>query len=446
MNTSPADSIGRVAEHYGLIVHQEGQHERMMAKYLNLMLNYQYALPVWTAPTINRGLLDRNKGLRCSFVIQDRAIQTRTAVMALNQRGRIPLFLLVPADMVAAHEKLCRGMSNVYLFPWEQVIGEGQQHLAKVVDTGLAHGGVYDMFELLERQPYEAVQLRLKNWLKNLETLPSMPAIVMRIMGMVNDPKTTLDDLGKLLISDPAIVHKIVQVVNSPAFAGSLRSREWTLKEAIPRLGMRKVGAIAQQIKLINTFVRPKDSGFVLIRFWEHSVACALLADRIYRNRLIRLTDKIEFNQYWIAALMHDIGKLVIGFFFYEWFDRVQEGRFKGDSFAQTEARLSQQVTHQRVSQLVTMMADMGPELTTALADHHGNRTGGTPSDLTCLLHVANNLSKGLGLGYFEDEEPCYDEAVLDKIGMSEQELNALGAHLGDEVIGEIKELVGMCM
>ncbi len=59
---------------------------------------------------------------------------------------------------------------------------------------------------------------------------------------------------------------KIMQVANSPVFAGTGRG-ESSLKEAIVRLGLRKVGAIAQQIALINSFVVPEDSGFDLQRF-----------------------------------------------------------------------------------------------------------------------------------------------------------------------------------
>ena len=37
--------------------------------------------------------------------------------------------------------------------------------------------------------------------------------------------------------------------------------------------------AIAQQIKLINSLVKPENSPFNLRRFWVHSVGCAVIAD-----------------------------------------------------------------------------------------------------------------------------------------------------------------------
>ena len=43
----------------------------------------------------------------------------------------------------------------------------------------------------------------------------------MRIMRMVNDPKTTPDELERVLCTDPAIVMKLLQVMKSPVFTGT---------------------------------------------------------------------------------------------------------------------------------------------------------------------------------------------------------------------------------
>ena len=40
-------------------------------------------------------------------------------------------------------------------------------------------------------------------------------------MSMVEDPEPTVEDLEEVLSAEPAIVHEILQVANSPLFAGS---------------------------------------------------------------------------------------------------------------------------------------------------------------------------------------------------------------------------------
>ena len=78
----------------------------------------------------------------------------------------------------------------------------------------------------------------------------------------------------------------------------------------------RKVGCISQQIALINSLVKPEESAFYLRRFWGHSVGTAVIADKLYTEGMISLGT--ELNDYWIGSLMHDIGKFILCFFFWD--------------------------------------------------------------------------------------------------------------------------------
>ena len=438
----PAPGAG---QHFGLVVHQEDKVPRFLAKYVNLILNYHYGLPIRVARNIDRGLLERSRGLRCTFVIQNQKIPTRTAIQALSQQGRIPLFLVFPAALRQHHESLCQGMEKVFFCSWETAFSQNNGSLQPLVATCFEQDGIGNLFTEIDQVPYDIMQLRLKTWLQNLETLPTLPEIVLRIMALVNDPKTTVEDLERLLISDAAIVHKLMQVVNSPAFAGVGRKGEWALKEAIVRLGLKKVGVIAQQIKLINNFVRPEETQFDLRRFWEHSVGCALIADKLYKKKLILLKETLEFSDYWIAALLHDVGKLVLGFFFWEWFDRVlRRLNWTSSSFREAEAQMGDSANHERVGQLLLTAADMGPRLAAAVGRHH--TIGNAPGDLTCLIHLADNLCRDLGLGYLAEEQGVYSEEVLRLLGLTPEDVQNLKEAVGNEIVTEVKELVGQCM
>ena len=210
-------------------------------------------------------------------------------------------------------------------------------------------------------------------------------------------------------------------------------------------MGLKKVGAIAQQIKLINSFTKPAESEFDLRRYWEHSVGCALIADKLYSKKLIKLTDRIEFNEYWIAALLHDAGKLVLGFFFWDWFDRVVRRMewTMNPSFRKTEAQMGDGANHEQIGQLLLLAAGIDPDVAASVGNHHS--VGRSPSDLICLLHMANNLCRDLGLGYFAEERGIYSRAVLRRLQLEKEDLEGLREDLGAEVVGEIVELVGQC-
>jgi HD-like signal output (HDOD) protein len=92
-------------------------------------------------------------------------------------------------------------------------------------------------------------------------------------------------------------VHKLLQIVNSPLFAGSGHQDGWTLRESLVRLGRQRVGAIAQQVKLMNNLIKPESSQFNLERFWTHSLTSAFIADYLIQKKRLSLTEPIPLQR-----------------------------------------------------------------------------------------------------------------------------------------------------
>ena len=233
--------------------------------------------------------------------------------------------------------------------------------------------------------------------------------------------------------------------MKSPIFSGTGHRGKWTLTEIIVRLGRRQVGAIAQQIAIINSLVRPEESAFDLRRFWQHSVGCAMIADRLYTRDLISLRAKIEFNEYWIGALLHDIGKLILGFFSWSWFEGVLKQRARDAcSFRQAEAQLGETFNHEHIGRLLLLNMDMGPELAEAVGAHHSANKA--PGPLVCLLYMADNLCKEMGLGYVPEEPSTYSAAVLKALRLEVADVQKLQSSMGDSMVEKIEELTDQCI
>ena len=434
-------------EEYGLIVQQEGKNQQVLAKYLRLLLNYQYGLSVMTAPKPGEGanlLLQHGREVRCVFVIQDQLL-SQGAVSALSKRGGLPLFLLMPEKRQEEQYKHLSGVEKVFFCSWEKALGQSEGALKQVMPRVLKENGISDLSQEIDQLPYNLIKQRIEGRLRNIKTLPTLPEIALRIMRLVNDPETTTAQLEQVLGTDPAVMMKLLQIVQSPVFAGTVQRGNWSLSEVIVRLGMKRVGAIAQQIKMIYSLMRPEESDFDLRRFWEHSVSSGIIADKLYTKKLLRLQDSIEFNAYWIAALLHDIGKLALGFFFWDWFARILAYMEKrGGSFRNAEAQLSESVNHEYIGQLLLMHSQMDEEISTTVGMHH--TLGKAPSDLICLVHMADNLCKDLGLGCFEGEGGEYSQVVLDRLGMKREGVEELKEKLGMETVEEIKDMVSQCL
>jgi len=65
---------------------------------------------------------------------------------------------------------------------------------------------------------------------------------------------------------------------------------------------------------------------------------------------------------------------------------------------------------------------------------------------LVRLVHVANNLCKDLGLGYFPRVQPEYDVEVLEALRVDQGRLDVLRERLAADVVDEIREMVDQCM
>ena len=119
----------------------------------------------------------------------------------------------------------------------------------------------------------------------------------MRIMRVVNDPKTTPAQLERVLCTDPAIVMKLLQVcVHRCSPVPAVAPRNGLCRRSSPASGVKKVGT-------------------------------AIIADKLVTDRLVRLEKPLEFSDYWIGTLLHDVGNLVLGFFFWDWMSRILEHR-----------------------------------------------------------------------------------------------------------------------
>ena len=434
-------------EEIGLLVQQEGTPQQALVKYLSLMLNYLYGFNIVVARSLSdasAALMQRGPQVRCVFVVQDQSI-SHTTVAALSLRGKVPLFLLLPESAASAAQELSRGMRNVSVYPWEQVSRQGGPSLREVVEEVFERNDIGGLFDGARHISYRALLQRVQRRLKHLNTLPTLPEVVLRIMEVINDPNSSAEALEEVLISDSAIVHKLIQVVNTPVFAGAGHRGSWSLKEAIVRLGRKKVGSIALQIKLINSLIKPQDSRFDLRRFWIHSVGCAMVADKLQESGMLPINGRVQSNDYWIASLLHDVGKLVLGFFFWSYFERIlEQGPDNGVSFREAEARLGDVVTHEQVGQLLLMRADMGQELVQAVGTHH--EPDPLPGPLICLVHLADNMCKDLGLSYAPGEQGVYSDSVLRTLNLDEGDLDRLKESVRHSVVGEIRDVVDRCL
>lgn len=141
--------------------------------------------------------------------------------------------------------------------------------------------------------------------LKATNRLPSPPAVAMRVLQLVANENTTLEELSHVISADPALTAKILKYLHSPliglGFGGT------TLAEAVARIGTRGAQLLALSFSLVSERHHQSCPSFNFNRFWSESLARAVAA-----KRLAALNRQGNPEEAFIAGLVFRIGQLVL--------------------------------------------------------------------------------------------------------------------------------------
>jgi HD-like signal output (HDOD) protein len=153
---------------------------------------------------------------------------------------------------------------------------------------------------------YTGQRPELAQLLTSVQGVTALPQVTRRIIDLVEDPGSTPRQLHEIVLHDPALTARLLKVVNS-AFYGAPR-RIASIERAILVLGARGVKSVAIAASLGAMWDGAAIcEGFVGRDLWAHSIAVAVAA-----RDLARTTELAPADEAFLAALIHDIGLLVV--------------------------------------------------------------------------------------------------------------------------------------
>lgn len=141
--------------------------------------------------------------------------------------------------------------------------------------------------------------------IREISHIATLPEITLKIVELVEDPKSTAQDLHKVISNDPALCSRILKVVNS-SFYG-LPGQIASINRAIVMLGLNAVKNIAIAASLAKLFRGGElTPNFSARDLWNHSTAVAATCKIIADALRLGLSDEA-----FLAGLIHDIGVMV---------------------------------------------------------------------------------------------------------------------------------------
>ena len=271
----------------------------------------------------------------------------------------------------------------------------------------------------------------LKKIYSKIDEIPTLPAVIPKLLSVMESDRTNASDIAKTISNDPALSSKILKVANSAYYGFS--QEIFNLKLAMPLLGHNMVKSLALSIGVIQSLPSGRRSpNFSDEGLWVHSLAVATLMQEL--GKRFRKGGKAE--HLFIIGLLHDIGKIVLNQYFGELFQEALE-EVHNEGIAGLHIAESRLIgfDHGKIGAMLLTRWKFPDLISSSIAVHHQIETPeGTNGLDVAMLRVANALPQELGLG--QDGNPVPP-------AISRQDLNAL--QIGENEIEEMRTyLVGV--
>jgi putative nucleotidyltransferase with HDIG domain len=145
--------------------------------------------------------------------------------------------------------------------------------------------------------------------LKSIKTIPAFPATGNKVAQLLNQVDYSVVQVANVIKFDPSITANILKMANSAYF--SPLHRISNINDAVIYLGQQNL-LRAIQTAGISKYYKKGALGYFdrTTDLWEHCVAVALMSQILSR----KITGQEDTTLY-TAALLHDVGKIIMGEF-----------------------------------------------------------------------------------------------------------------------------------
>ena len=233
-----------------------------------------------------------------------------------------------------------------------------------------------------------------------LDRLPSTPQTYWDLTNAAARPEAGVVEFAAIVEQDPAMSVKVLQLVNSAYFG--LPQRVTSLHQAVSRLGVELLKALALSVHAFGTLNALPVKGFSHERLQQHSLLAARMAKSF-------IPDIKRAGEVFSAALMHDVGKLVLAVGVPDVFVDVVAAQQRTQRPYHVLERELLGVTHAEVGGYLLGYWGLPLPLVEAVAFHHTpSSVPGGALDTLAAVHVADAL--------IHDPPPLTDEPDRDGV------------------------------
>jgi putative nucleotidyltransferase with HDIG domain len=255
-----------------------------------------------------------------------------------------------------------------------------------------------------------------------ISSFPGMPGTAVKLLGLIDDPAMRVSQIEAILRHDPGLTANVLRLANSAYFG--IPSKVGSIRQAVILLGLKRL--IQMVIAACVSAIMDKSvPGYDLPpgELWRHSIAASVAAEGLVKVLKVEAAEEI-----FTAALLHDVGKLVLGDFVKDEFKQIETAVSQGIGFEMAE-KIVLGTNHAEVGARILTKWLLPPEIVNAVQFHHAPEASEQLSSMLDIVHVANFISMMIGIGIGRDglqHQPSAE--VTERLGLEPEHLEKVAS------------------
>lgn len=240
-------------------------------------------------------------------------------------------------------------------------------------------------------------QLDIDFLIRQIDALPTLPTIYYKLLEIMDNPRSTVKDVADVIMQDQASAAKVLKAANSPIYG--LYGKIENISQAISYIGFDEVKNLIIALTVIDFFNSKFDiKYFNPVSFWQHSIAVGLM------SRIVgKATHAKDLENYFLAGIMHDIGKLLFMITIPVEYSKVLQ-YCQDHKVSTREGELNiLGITHNIAGEVLATKWNLPLAIKNSIRYHETGMLDNNNKSITASTHISNVAVCMFGLCYSED-------------------------------------------
>ena len=258
-----------------------------------------------------------------------------------------------------------------------------------------------------------------------------MPGAAVQLLALIEDPDINVSQIESILQRDAGLTANLLKLANSAYFG--IPSKIGSVRQAVLLLGLKRLiqMVIASCVSAIMDKPIP---GYELPpgELWRHSIAVSVAAEGLVNELNVEAAEEL-----FTAALLHDVGKLILGRPMADAFHQINDEISRGIALEAAEEKVLG-TNHADVGARILSQWSLPGNIVNAVRWHHDPEAAEKTDPMLDIVHVANVLCIMIGIGVGRDglrHEPS--QVVVKRLGLESHHLEKVA----DQTMRSVEEL-----